>query len=192
MKDTTKKLCESALAIALATALSFFVLYKMPLGGSVKLCAMLPILLVAIKNGPKWGFGTAFCHGLLQMLLSIADVSGWGLTPLVFVCTLLVDYILAYTVLGIAGCFGKSEGSALIGITLSVVLRFVCHVFSGVVFFASWMPETFTSPLWYSIVYNGTFLGPELALTLVAAVILFRFAPIKKYIFGSAYFAQES
>ena len=53
-----------------ASALSFFVLYKMPLGGSVKLCAMLPILLVAIKNGPKWGFGTAFCHGLLQMLLS--------------------------------------------------------------------------------------------------------------------------
>ncbi len=181
MKDTTKKLCESAIMVALATALSFVVLWKMPLGGSTKLCAMLPILLIGIKNGPVWGFGTAFGFAAIQLLLSLGDVLSWGLTPAAVICTALVDYLLAYTALGIVSLFCRgAEWKRYLGITLAVLARFACHVFTGVVVFDIWMPEEWANPFWYSICYNGAFLLPELGLTLLCAFFLLRVPSVKK------------
>ena len=168
--------------IALATALSFVAVFRLPLGGSTKLCAMLPILLISLRHGPRWGFSTAFTYAVLQLLLSVGEVAAWGLTPAFFFCTLLIDYLLAYTALGVASFFGKSEAGAYAGITLAVFLRFSCHVFSGTVLFASWMPETFTSPFLYSICYNGAFLGPELVLTLLAVFCLMRVRHVRRLI----------
>uniref|UniRef100_UPI00398A3D32 energy-coupled thiamine transporter ThiT n=1 Tax=Caproicibacter sp. TaxID=2814884 RepID=UPI00398A3D32 len=66
------RLVESAIMLGLATVLSLIKLYQMPLGGSVTLCSMLPILLIGYKYGVKWGLLTGFTYGVIQLLLDLA------------------------------------------------------------------------------------------------------------------------
>ena len=129
----TRALTESAVLIALATVLNFIKFTKLPYGGEVTLASMLPILLIGIKNGPKWGFGSAFVYSLIQLLMSIGEISAWGLSATVFVVCVLFDYLIAYTVLGVSGFFGgRGRVRAVLGVSLGIVLRFVCHFISGI------------------------------------------------------------
>ena len=184
-------LVECAVLVALATALSLVKIIKMPLGGSVTLISMLPICVIAIRHGLKSGLLSSFVYSLFQLMLGITldGLLGWGLTPWMLIGCIFFDYILAYTVLGIAGLFRKhGEGGAYIGITLALVARFVSHLISGYVIFKNleqW--ELFGSvfenrPLLYSVCYNGFYMLPELAITLVVVVILMRIPYFKKNI----------
>ncbi|MBQ3824240.1 MAG: energy-coupled thiamine transporter ThiT [Clostridia bacterium] len=131
-------LVECAVLVALATALSLVKIIKMPLGGSVTLISMLPICVIAIRHGLKSGLLSSFVYSLFQLMLGITldGLLGWGLTPWMLIGCIFFDYILAYTVLGIAGLFRKhGEGGAYIGITLALVARFVSHLISGYVIF---------------------------------------------------------
>ena len=108
-KKYVYKLTLSAIFVALATVLSLIKVIKMPLGGSVTLLSMLPIVMISVMLGAKWGFGSAFVYSLIQLILGITldGLLGWGLTPVMLVGTILLDYIVAFTVLGIAGIFAK-------------------------------------------------------------------------------------
>ena len=174
---TTRALCECAVMLALAVVLSFVKFFQLPFDGSITLASMLPICLVSIKYGLKWGLGTAFCYSWTQILQG--GVFSWGLTPMMLLSSLLMDYIIAFTVLGLAGIFVDKGMSGVIGGTvLAVFLRFVSHVFSGVFIFASagklW--EGFeTSNTWlYSIVYNGCYMLPELIFTCIGAAVVYK------------------
>ena len=57
--------------LALSIALSFVVIYKMPLGGSVTLFSMLPVMLVSVRHGLKWGLPTAFIYSLFQFFTGL-------------------------------------------------------------------------------------------------------------------------
>ena len=110
MKNTRIKriraLCECAIMLALSIVLSYIkLLPELPFGGSVTMFSMLPVCLVAIKYGWKWGLGTSFCFSWFQILQG--GVFSWGLTPGMLIGSLLLDYILAFTVLGFAGIFSK-------------------------------------------------------------------------------------
>ena len=69
----TRILVEGAMLIALATILSYVKFYDLPFGGSITL-EMLPLVIMGLRNGPKWGCFTGFVHGLLQMIIGFSNV----------------------------------------------------------------------------------------------------------------------
>ena len=124
MKQTfrTKRLVESALMIALSTILSFVIIFRLPFGGSITACCMLPVILVSYRYGTRWGLATAFAFSLIQGIQGIAEgtfsaaalgvengVFNGGFfsgSPLLAAFGIfLLDYIVAYTMLGFGGMF---------------------------------------------------------------------------------------
>ena len=178
-------LCECAILLALSVVLSYIKFLKLPFDGSITLFSMLPVSLAAIKYGMKWGLCTAFCFSWFQILQG--GVFGWGLTPVMLIGSLLLDYILAYTVLGLAGIF-RSKGylGMLGGITLVCVLRFFVHFLSGIILWVNFEQfEAFgqviqDSPALYSICYNGVYMLPETILTVAVAAVLLKIPQIKR------------
>ena len=202
----TKRLTESAMLIAIAVVLELAgrsILPPMPFGGQLTLCAMLPIVLLSYRHGVKWGLTAGFCYSLVQMALG-ADVVAAAFQPGYFgdgtmlgraVTMCLLDYVLAYTALGLGGCFRKlirSRSVALAaGSLVALGARYVTHIFSGYILFAGWAEWFFTQegfPAWgaalvetlspqalgwlYSIVYNGMYMIPEMLITAVAALLI--------------------
>ena len=164
----------SAVMVALSAALSMVKIFEMPLGGSVTLLSMLPVCMLAIMYGCKWGLFCSFVYALSQLLLGIGAVLGWGLTPAALAGCIAFDYIIAFTVLGFAGLFRKhGVPGYILGISLALVMRLVSHVISGVIFFASWAPEGW-NPFIYSVSYNGLYMLPEMAFTIIGAVFLLK------------------
>ncbi len=182
MKERTKKLTVSAVLIALSTVLSLIKPIDLPLGGSVTPFAMLPVMLIPIMYGLKWGFFACFVNSVVQMLLSIAEVVSWGLTPLVLISCILLDYILAYTVLGFTG-FAKGESrGVIIGFALiSLILRFLMHFISGTVLFGNFSDGVWTV-IWGSITYNASYMVPEMLTTTLALFALFSNKSFCKFI----------
>lgn len=186
-KNSVYKLTLSAVFVALATVLSLIEVIRMPLGGSVTLLSMLPIVMISIMFGLKWGFGTAFVYALGQLALGLPEVLTWGLTPAMLIGTVLFDYIIAFTVLGIAGIFAKKGYAGICGgVALAIFLRFVSHFISGYVIYKNLeqfkiFENIFTNrPFLYSLAYNGFYMLPELVITTVAAAIIFRIPAVKK------------
>ena len=179
------KLATCAVMVALATALSLIPLgIKMPLGGSLTPLSMLPICLISVMFGLRWGFGTAFVYASAQFLIDLPAAMSWGMTPAVWAGMIIFDYFIAFTVLGIAGIFRKKrELGALLGSVLALFLRFASHVISGTFFFDIWMPEGWSNPFLYSICYNGAFMLPELVLTGVAMFALLKIPAMKRIVF---------
>lgn len=178
MNNKTQMIVEAGLMIALAMILSQFRLFRMVAGGSVTPGSMIPILIFAMRWGWKQGCFVGVVFGLFQMVLG-----GYVIHP----AQALLDYPIAFGCLGLAG-FAKNSvqkvinsntGKGIIvtaGATIIAILfRMIAHVLSGVIFFA---PEgaTFTTPAAWtaSIVYNGTFLVAELAITLFILSLLMK------------------
>ncbi len=176
-----KRLVLTAVLIGLATALSMLKIWQMPLGGSVPITSMLSIALISIEYGIVWGLSGAFIYSILQMMLSIANVLSWGLSPVAVIGTVLLDYILAYTVLGFSGIFRKKGIPGIcIGVFIAILARFICHLISGAVIFDIWLPDGWANPFIYSFCYNGLYMLPELVLTMLGAVLLFKVPSFNK------------
>lgn len=175
-KNNTKRLVLTAIMIALATVFSMIKIYQLPLGGSITLLSMLPIALISIEYGIKWGMTGAFAYSLIQFGFGINDgLFGWGLSPAALVGSIVLDYILAFSVLGLAGMFRKKGTFGICaGVAIAVCLRFVCHLLSGAIIFDIWMPDGWSNPWIYSLVYNGSYMLPELVFTMIGSVILFK------------------
>lgn len=180
-----RALCECAIMLALSVVLSYIKFFKLPFDGSITLFSMLPVSLIAIKYGWRWGLGTAFCFSWFQILQG--GVFGWGLTPQMLIGSLLLDYILAYTVLGFAGMFRKKGYFGWLGgITMVCVLRFFIHFLAGIILWANFEQfEAFgkviqDSPALYSICYNGVYMLPETVLTVAVAAILLKIPQVKR------------
>ena len=173
MKTNTKTqirtLVECAILVALSFVLSFVKFWEMPFGGSVTLLSMLPICVAALRHGPKWGFGTAFVYSITQALVSGA--AAWGLTPTVLIVCYLLDYILAFTVLGFCGFFkNKSPLVQSLAVAGVCVLRFICHYLSGVTIWrSSGLEYNITNPYLFSLLYNGSYMLPETIFTAVGS-----------------------
>ncbi len=186
MQKNVKMLVEGAIMIALATVLSFIRVIKMPWGGSVTLFSMLPIFIYSIRWGVKPGLLVSFVYSLVQFGQGIIDgIFGWGLTPAMLIACIFIDYIFAFTVLGLAGVLRKQKlAGCIAGIAIATVLRFLCHFLSGVVIWKSygelWTGFSTESSVVYSLLYNGAYMFPELAITLIGAIALLSFPTTKK------------
>lgn len=198
----TKKLSTCAVLIAMAAALALvseLIPLQLPFGGSVTLASMLPIVLCGYMFGVKWGLGSAFVFSIIQMILGAKTVASFFMPgdsqmiwwKAVLVC--LIDYVLAYTVIGFSGLFAgkfKSTSAELcLGSVVALLLRYLCHIVSGAIFFGVWAEWFFseagsfgawvlsnmsggTLALFYSVVYNGLYMIPEIILTAILAFVL--------------------
>lgn len=182
-KVNVNKLVTSSIFIALAAVLSMIKVYQLPLGGSITLLSMLPICLLSLKYGIKWGFVCSFLYGAVQLCMSLGEVMSWGLDVRMWIGCIVFDYLLAYGILGLSGIFrNKKMPIMLTGVGLAVFLRFVSHFISGSIFFDIWMPEEFSNPYFYSLVYNGSYMLPETVFTLIGAGVIFGVPVIRKLI----------
>ena len=190
-KSYVRNLSLSASFVALATVLSLIKIWNMPLGGSVTLLSMLPITMISVMLGLKWGMVSSFVYSLIQLGFGITldGILGWGLTPVMLIGTILLDYVLAFSVLGIAGIFrNKGLFGVAAGTVLALVLRFFSHFLSGVIIFKNLEQfEIFGSvitnrPFLYSLCYNGFYMLPEIIITTIGAVLIFNTPQIKKLI----------
>lgn len=161
-KDT-RVLAEAALAIALAFVLGLITVFRMPLGGSISL-EMVPLILLALRQGWKVGALAGAAYGLINLAVS---------PVILHPVQVLFDYPLPFAALGLAGLFSPAVRGAIIGTVVAVLARFAAHFVSGVVFFASYAPEGW-NPYVYSAAYNAAYLLPSLVIALVVVVALLR------------------
>ena len=196
-----RTLVEGALLIALGTVLSYIPIFELPHGGSVTFVSTLPIILMSLRHGPKWGLFTAFVYSLIQLFLGLKNLTYCQTLGAQVGCALL-DYVLSYTVLGLAWYIAKpfpsTRAGRATGIGISIfavsVLRYVCNTLSGYVVWKDYdyAFEWMTNFGWgqaianmgenalcwlYSAVYNATFMLPETLVTVAAAVVLALAAP---------------
>lgn len=163
MNKNTKMLVEGGIMIAFAYVLSMVKVYEMPNGGSVTAASMLPILIYAIRWGKGPGLFVAMTYGLIQFLLG----PKWSLHPVSILC----DYILGFGVLGLAGMFGRGYVLSLSASVLTMLARLGFSVISGMV--------AFQVDFIGSIIYNATYMVPEMILTVIVYSLVFK--PLSKY-----------
>lgn len=190
-KKTVLVMVEGAVMVALAYALSWVIIFKLPWEGSVTLMSMLPIIVFSIRRGAASGFACSFVYALLQLIQGIVrdGVLGWGLTPGMLAACIFLDYLGAFTVLGAAGLFRKlGTPGWIMGSITAVMLRYFLHVVSGAVVFASagklWEGLEINNTWLYSMAYNACYMLPEAILTTIGAVILFKSGAVKMILKG--------
>ena len=216
MSTKTRRLTESAMLLAVAIVLelvSKMFIPELPFGGQVTLVSMLPVVLISYRHGVKWGLVAGVGYALLEMALGAKTVAaafqpgyfgdGTMIVNALIMC--LLEYLVAFTVLGLGGLFRdriRSAGAGLaVGAVVALGARYVAHIASGYILFSGWAEWFFTQegfPAWgaslvealspemlglvYSVVYNGMYMVPELLLTAVAALLIAKIPGIVKKI----------
>lgn len=182
MKIETKKLTLSAVMIALSAVLSLVKVYELPLGGSITLLSMLPVAVIAICYGTKWGLFCSVLYAFVQIGMDLGKLMGYGMTVGTWIGCLVFDYLLAYGALGLSGIFRKKRNLGMVmGLAIALFIRFVSHYISGAIVFSVFCPDGW-NVYFYSLCYNGSYMLPELILTTIGAVLLFRIPQVKKLI----------
>ena len=174
-----RSLTEGAMLVAAAQILSYVKLYEFPHGGSVT-PAMFPILLFALRWGLGKGLLAGFVFGLLQLIFDGAYAWGWQ--------SMILDYLLAFTPLGLAGLFRGKDWGIFPGAVLGCGVRFLVHYVSGVTIYRINMPTEipgfgmFDDARIYSLVYNGSYMLPCTLIALAIGAALY--VPMKRYFAG--------
>ena len=216
----TERLTISAIMLALAATLAItcalIPFLNLPFGGGFTIASMLPIVLVSYMYGLKWGLFTSFTYAFLQIMMDLALGTSSSVVMALFMPTsdgymgafagvaiLVIDYLVAYTVLGLGGifrnCIKRRSLALCLGAILALTLRYIAHIISGAIFYGAWAEwffsqegfyavgarilETFSGgalALIYSVFYNGLYMIPEIIITAIAAVVVSAIPLIKK------------
>ncbi|QQK07753.1 energy-coupled thiamine transporter ThiT [Miniphocaeibacter halophilus] len=171
-KVNVKMLAEAGIMIALSIVLNMIKLYKLPQGGSITPGGYVPLLLFALKWGPTKGVTVGIIYGLIDCL-----IDPYIIHPLQF----LLDYPLAYGMLGLAGLASKNLNfnsvKGKIKLTLSVVfanfMRMVIAILSGIIFFKKFLPTNIPYVLG-SFIYNISYVLPN---TIICIILIFIIYP---------------
>lgn len=156
-----QRLVETGIAVALVVVLSNIRVYKLPQGGSITAGSLVPIFYIALRWGGRWGVLSGIIAGIVNYIFEPVFVH-----PV----QALLDYPVAFGLLGASGFFQRSP---VLGIIIGGLGRFLAHFVSGVVFFASFAPEG-TSPAVYSAVYNGSYMLPEIVISIILTLLVVR------------------
>ena len=200
MKNNTKKIALCAIMTALSVVLSFVKVFDMPYGGSITLFSMVPVMFAGYAYGAKWGLGAGVVLGIVQCIAGASSSLAY-LTDNVlnFVLCLLFDYIVAFAVLGLAGMFkNKIKNGAVsfaAGAAVAALIRYVCHFITGWIVWGSYAEDTISGwgelggkilssfsgqglAVVYSLVYNGSYMIPEIIISVIGAAILMSIKPV--------------
>ncbi len=170
MSDT-RSIVYGAISIALSFALSYARIFKLPQGGSVTFASLLPLMVYCCMFGTRRGLIVCTIYGVLQALQD-----PYIIHPMQF----LLDYPLAFGLIGVSGIFmekgvfkDKKVVAFLLGGVIAVVLRYACHVCSGVFAFADYADlDKYNTAIAYSMAYNS-FAFVDMLIALVAGSVLF-------------------
>ena len=199
------------MVLAMVCALIPFL--NLPFGGGFTVASMLPVVIISYMYGMKWGFFSAAIYSVIQIVMDLYLGKGSTLLALFMpnsedfmgigaaIAILIIDYLVAYTLLGFGGAFRKMKNKTLaltLGVVLALSLRYLAHIVSGYIFYGAWAEWFFTQDnfyaiggwildtfsgeglaIIYSIFYNGLYMIPEIIITAVAAVIVSRLPVIK-------------
>ena len=208
MTSKTKRLTESAMLLAVAIVLelvSKMFIPEMPFGGQITLVSMLPVVLISYRHGVKWGLVSGVAYALLEMAIGAKTVAaafqpgyfgdGTMIVNALIMC--ILDYLVAFTALGLGGVFRNRIEKPGLGLMCGAIValgaRYLAHIASGYILFSGWAEWFFTQegfPAWgaqlveslsteglglvYSVVYNGMYMLPEIVITAVVALLLGR------------------
>lgn len=182
--NTTKKITTSALMIALATVLmwaSKLIPAPWLQGGSVTLASMVPIIIIGIMFGTRWGLLASLAYSLIQMMFGFYPPPTQ--TFLNFVLVVLLDYVFAYGVLGLSGCFYAIFKRFSFAMPLSgfivTFLRYICHIVSGVLIWGVYA-DAGQGVLAYSLIYNGSYMIPEIVITTIVLALVMKFKAFRR------------
>lgn len=217
-KNNTRRLTTSAIMLAMATALAAVMtlipFFSQAFGGSFTFGSMLPIVVVSYMYGVKWGLFTSATYAVIQIVMDLMMGKGSVILALFMpssedymgavaaILILLIDYVIAYTVLGLGGVFRKKIKSKplslVLGSVVALSLRYLAHIVSGYIFYGAWAEWFFSEPenawigetvlslfsgnglaLVYSICYNGIYMIPEIIVTAILAVVVSRVPTVK-------------
>ena len=204
----TLRLVETGILLAIATVLNMIKLYQLPFGGEITFASSLPILLISYRHGIKWGLFSGFVYSLLQMATNFGAVKSlfvpedyaiWASIGII-----LLDYVFACMALGLGGMFRNKFKSALalcLGTVLAMLLKYMMHIISGILFFGAWAEWIFSQEgfyaigkkildnfsgtglaIIYSVFYNGLHMIPEIIVTVIIAYIISKVPAITKKI----------
>jgi len=175
---------------------------------------MLPIVVVSYMYGVKWGLFTSGVYAVIQIVMDLMMGKGSVILALFLpssedymgvvaaILILFIDYVIAYTVLGLGGVFRKRVKSKplslVLGSVVALSLRYLAHIVSGYIFYGAWAECFFSEPenawigekvlsvfsgnglaLVYSICYNGIYMIPEIIVTAILAVVVSRVPTVK-------------
>ena len=202
-----------ALAMVLAMVCALIPFLNLPFGGGFTVASMLPVVIISYMYGMKWGFFSAAIYSVIQIVMDLYLGKGSTLIALFMpnsedymgigaaIAILIIDYLVAYTLLGFGGAFRKMKNKTLaltLGVVLALSLRYLAHIVSGYIFYGAWAEWFFTQDnfyaiggwildtfsgeglaIIYSIFYNGLYMIPEIIITAVASVIVSRLPVIK-------------
>lgn len=166
-------LIESALIAALAMALSYipdFASWFSPSFGAI------PLILFSLRRGAKYGLLAGLIWGLLHFVL--------GKVYYLSISQVLIEYILAFISMGLAGFFAKPFQDSIIKneksktFTYTILAAFVAvgsryfwHFIAGIIFWGSYAPKSM-SPLLYSLWVNGTAGGLTFGFVVITLIII--------------------
>lgn len=184
----TRTITYAAVCVALSFALSYVRLFKMPMGGSITLASMLPLMLFAFMFGSRKGVAVGAIYGILQ---AIQDP--WIIHPAQFA----LDYLVAFAAIGLTGCIrelgffkGNVRAQFVLGAAVACAFRFLAHYFAGVFAFGMYGAgyavdyniSALANEYFYSFVYQSLYLIPELAIVIVAALLVLASSSFRKQI----------
>jgi thiamine transporter len=172
-KQKNRRLAESALMLALSVILSELAVFSLPFGGSVTLFSQVPVILVSYRYGVKWGLTTGLALSVIQLIFGLQNFS-YVSGVVAFLILGLCDYIIAFSALGLGGMFKYKLKNDVLAISLGGIvvsaIRFICHFISGATI---WKEYAGDLPVFeYSFKYNGSYMLPELIITVVGLVVL--------------------
>ncbi len=183
-KSNIVALVASALFIALSVVLSELIpSISLPFGGSITVFSMVPVCLISIFFGLRWGLGANLVYGAIQLIFGAGNLA-YATSGLAVATIILFDYIVAYAVLGFSGIFKNKIKNqiwaAVAGIVLVCILRYICHFITGVTVWRE-IADTWGA-IWYSITYNGAYMIPEIIITPIGVALLLKSGVLSKAI----------
>ena len=188
---------ECALLIALGYVLSYIPLFRMPHGGSITMVSMAPILLIGFRQSPRWALLSSFAYSLVQLLFGVQNLAYCQSLAAVAGCILL-DFVLGFTILGLAGWIGRLFPWPAVGVAcgsfLVCLMRYLCSFVSGYLvwrdydYAVAWLAQVElldkvaslgeSAVCWiYSALYNASYMLPETVITCAAMVVLYLLMP---------------
>ncbi len=207
----TATMVECAIMIALGTILSIIPTPHLPWGGSITIGSMLPLVIIGYRHGLGWSMLSSVIFSFVQMLLGGGTISAaflpgddqmkWYLAVLM----VILDYLLAYSLVGLSGLFRNKEKpskSLALGALVGTSARFVMHFLSGWILWGAWASWFFADfdkatggsfgkfvlthfdgqmlACFYSLFYNALYMIPEIIITVVLAIFIGKIPQISK------------
>ncbi len=200
-KTNAKKITVCSIMTALSVILSFIKIFNLPYGGSITLFSMVPVMFAGYAYGIKWGVTSGAVLGIVQCIAGAGTSLAYLTDDIIsFILCLLFDFIIAFAVLGFAGIFKNKiknpRASFALGVVFAGFLRLMCHFITGWYVWGSYAAETLlgsgtqTGALIfekfsgqalaavYSIVYNSSYMIPEIIISVIGAVVLISVKPV--------------